>query len=224
MTFNRNLRGAALVLYKKGLKLTQEQKDILIGTLLGDSTMRLSAGVPVYAIKFEQGIRYKEYVEHLFGIFQPYCGSSPNIRTIKKGEDRQSIYFATYRHDDFIFYYNYFYVITDSASETGKVTKKGIKIVPKNIHKLLTARAVAYWFMDDGTFSKSGKKSYYFSTQGFTKPDCQRLCDALKSNFDINSNVHKDKTFWRIYVNADSSQKLIDLISPYLRDCFLYKL
>jgi hypothetical protein len=32
--------------------------------------------------------------------------------------------------------------------------KKKIKIVPKNIHKLLTARGLAYWIMDDGGKSK----------------------------------------------------------------------
>jgi hypothetical protein len=227
MKFNRNLRGETLVAYKSTLKLTQEQKDIIIGTLLGDSTMRLTDGVPIYAIKFEQGIKNKEYVEHLFDIFKPYCGSGPNIRILNKEQDRKSIYFQTYRHDDFIFYYNSFYKITESISNDAKITKKGIKSVPKNIHQFLTARAVSYWFMDDGTYNtdiKSGKRSYLFSTQGFTQPDCQRLCDALKTNFGINSKVHRDKKFFRIYVNADSSEKLIDLVAPYIHSDFLYKL
>ena len=95
--------------YKESLKLTPDQKSIIVGTLLGDATMRLSNGRPVYSIKFEQGIQHKGYVEHLFEVFEPFCGTGPNERYIDKEQTRKSVSFSTYRHDEFIFYYNYFY-------------------------------------------------------------------------------------------------------------------
>ena len=49
----RNLRGKALENYKKTLVLTDIQRDIIIGSLLGDSIMGLRKGVPLYSLKFE---------------------------------------------------------------------------------------------------------------------------------------------------------------------------
>lgn len=223
MNYIRNLRGNALKKYKEELKLTPDQRSIIVGTLLGDATMRLSGGRPVYSIKFEQGIQHKQYVEHLFEVFEAFCGTRPKDRFVDKQKTRKSVSFTTYRHHEFIFYYNYFYDIQDQQDGS----KKGVKVIRKNIHKYLTPMAVAYWFMDDGTFirdSKSGSKSYYFSTQGFEKTESQRLCDALKHNFNISANVHKDKDKWRIYVVASSKQTLLDLITPYIHSDFIYKL
>lgn len=213
----RNLKGKALIKYKQSLTISPCQKDILIGTLLGDASMRLSQGKPVYAIKFEQGIQHKEYIEHLYEVFEPYCGTIPKERFIDKEKTRKSIGFTTYRHKNFIFYYNYFYEIQEN---------KGVKVIRKDIHKFLTPKAVAYWFMDDGTYhiDNYGNRSYLFSTQGFQKVECQRLCDALKLNFNIDANVHKDRKKWRIYVRQLSSQKLLDLIKPFIHPNFQYKI
>lgn len=217
MKNSRNLRGEALIKYKQSLTLSPCQKDIIVGTLLGDASMRLSKGKPVYAIKFEQGIQHKEYIEHLYQVFEPYCGTGPRERFVDKEETRKSIGFTTYRHNDFIFYYNYFYEIQGN---------KSVKVIRKDIHKFLTPKAVAYWFMDDGTYNKdnSGNRNYLFSTQGFQKSECQRLCDALKLNFNIDSNVHKDREKYRIYVIRSSSQKLLDLMKPFIHNNFQYKL
>ncbi len=217
MNNSRNLKGKALIEYKQNLTISPCQKDIIVGTLLGDASMRRNKGNPIYAIKFEQGIKNKEYIEHLYQVFESYCGTVPKERFIDKEKTLKSIGFTTYRHDNFIFYYNYFYEIQGN---------KTVKVIRKDIHKFLTPKAVAYWFMDDGTYhiNPSGNRNYLFSTQGFQKFECQRLCDALKLNFNIDSNVHKDKDKWRIYVVLSSSQKLFDLIEPFIHNDFKYKL
>ena len=39
---------------------------------------------------------------------------------------------------------------------------------PENIHELLTPRALAYWFMDDGNSYQNGRhRAYMFSTHSF---------------------------------------------------------
>jgi LAGLIDADG DNA endonuclease family len=69
----KNLRGNALNLYKESLQkrgLTQTQKDILIGTLLGDASMQAMKGNQESNIKFEQKIGQIDYVEHLYEEFE----------------------------------------------------------------------------------------------------------------------------------------------------------
>jgi hypothetical protein len=146
----RNLKGRALIDYKKTLSkkgLTQEQKDIIIGTLLGDASMQATKRTQNSNIKFEQGMKQEAYIQHLYVIFSEWVGTPPLIRHITGGgaADRQSIWFKTYAHPTFNFYKNIFYK-RDSLN-------KQYKTVPKCLHRLLTACSLAYWFMDDGSLN-----------------------------------------------------------------------
>ena len=71
MNLEMNLKknGRLLEAYKKTLKLTDLQRDIIIGTLLGDSSIAKQK-TKSYNIKFEQKLENKEYIIHLFLIFK----------------------------------------------------------------------------------------------------------------------------------------------------------
>jgi DNA-binding transcriptional regulator WhiA len=210
----KQLRGNALENYKKSLKFTDTQREIIVGTLLGDASMSLRSGKPHYSIKFEQGEAHADYVNHLYDIFEPYTGTPPSWRYIDKEQTRRALWFRTYSHDDFIYYWNLFY------SGTGNERKK---VVSKHIDKHLTARALAYWFMDDGS-KTSDSKTYHLNTQSFQKHEVKMLCDILKAKFNIIGTVNKDKDRWRIYIWRESAQAFKTLIEPYVLDCFAYRL
>ena len=153
----------------------------------------------------------KEYVFHLYYIFENWVGMSPKIREIKGGgaKNRQSIWFRTYRHDIFNFYYKEFYVYGE-----------GKKRVPKEIVDWITPRVLAYWFMDDGSKEQSG---YSLATHSFCYNDNLILVDALcKLGLDVS--IHKDRNKFHLYIKAKDICKFNDLISIYILDCFLYKL
>jgi hypothetical protein len=209
----RHLRGKLLEDYKKLLVLTDIQKDILIGTLLGDASMSLRNGKPHYSVKFEQGEIHAPYIEHLYQIFESFTGSPPEWRFTNKEHTRRALWFRTYRHDQLIFYWNLFYKTKPDQSK--------VKIVPTNIHQFLTPRALAYWFMDDGSKKEN---TFVLHTQGFEKHESEKLCEALKRNYNIVSNLHKDKDYWKIYINQQSAETFKDLVKPYVIDCFAYKL
>jgi hypothetical protein len=65
----RNLLGEALIVYKKNLKFNKLQKQVLIGTLLGDASISKQYGKSSYNIKFEQKYDNKAYIDHLYFIF-----------------------------------------------------------------------------------------------------------------------------------------------------------
>lgn len=128
----RNLKGSALTLYKQGLSkkgLSVIQREILIGTLLGDASMQAMKGDQQSNVKFEQKIGQLAYINHLYEIFEDWVGTPPTIRNIKGGgaKDRQSVWFRTYRHASFTFYKNIFYE-KDSQG-------KQYKVVPELIHR-----------------------------------------------------------------------------------------
>ena len=58
-----NINNVSLKQYKTSLKLNQQQKNIIIGTLLGDSSLLKSqAKDPLFTLKFEQKIASEDYV------------------------------------------------------------------------------------------------------------------------------------------------------------------
>jgi hypothetical protein len=68
------LRGKQLTEYKDKLQqkgFTQIQKDVLFGTLLGDASMQAMKGNQKSNIKFEQKVDNKDYIFHLYEMFEP---------------------------------------------------------------------------------------------------------------------------------------------------------
>ena len=202
----KNYKGKELKLYKQTISLNNIQREILIGVLLGDASISLRNGKPVYSVKFEQSISNKEYINHLYSVFGPFVGQIP------LEYKQKSIWFRTYRHICFKYYYDIFYCgINDK------------KKVPKCIYKLLSPRSLAYWYMGNGSFT-AAPNSIYLHTQGFDLPDQHLLCDVLKNKYDIICNIHKDKSYYRLYITTESVSLFISLVKPYILSYFEYKL
>lgn len=194
--------------------LDQNQKHIIIGTLLGDATIATRHGRPVLRFQFEQQTKFQSYVMHLHEVFKPYIGSGPAPRWNKEKTKIVSFWVATYTSPSVAYYYGLFY------------SNKGGKRVPKQIGKLLNPMALAYWFMDDGTCKNLGKRvyAYGFSTQGFTYSDQRLLVKALKQNFGLKVTINKSGNYYKLYVSTISSGDFRALVQPYILPVFQYKL
>lgn len=213
---SRNLRGTILINYKKELILTPEQKDVLVGTLLGDASFRYKR--PEVNLKFEQKYTQIDYMNHLYDLFKPFVGTGPRLRIINNHFHQNygvSCWFATYSHSIFTHYERQFY--------SNEVNKQRRKKVPKNIHRWLTPRALAYWFMDDGTFNINSS-SYVLNTQGFLLHEQKILVHALKRNFDLEARIWKDRRFYRLAFPSQQKQCFEQWVVPYILPSFRYKL
>lgn len=208
--------GNILKFYKAGLKLTDEQREIIIGTVLGDASFGgLRRGKPFYGLEFSQSKKHEGYLQHLYEVFKPFVGAAPRERVVgtNKTKDNVTLVFQTYRHPCFIFYHNLF-----CKNEGEKLVKR----IPINIDKFLTPRALAYWFMDDGT---STNGTYQFCTDCFPVEEQQLLQSALLKNFNIKANITKYKKTHRITLLAESRETFLSVIQPYINnvDCMKYK-
>lgn len=216
---NKILIGKELTNYKKSLVLTDLQKNVIIGTLMGDASMAYRSGKPVYGIKFEQSIKNIEYINHLYSILEPFCGMIPAIRKIKekgKFKERESIWFRTYRHDLFKFYFDLFYTIDNNKLK---------KHIPKKFNQFLNAEVLAYWFMDDGSCSyyKNEAVGIVLHTQGFTYEENIQLSEYLQEVFGFREvRLWKDRVYVTLFVGDFELFK--NIVKPYILPCFLYKL
>jgi hypothetical protein len=191
----------------KEQKLSQVQREILVGTLLGDAHLERPC-----RLKVEQGEKHKAYVLHLFDAFHNFIKASEiRRREVRLGEKVHINWcFQTVHHSSFLFYLHQFYQ-----------TKKR---VPPMIHRLLTPRALAYWYMDDGSIKSKQSKGVIFNTQGFSYKDICTLCEVLKTKFQLDCWPRKQKhNQWQIYVSGYSYERLRELLYIYLIPEMTYK-
>ncbi|MEK7515930.1 MAG: hypothetical protein AAB555_03355 [Patescibacteria group bacterium] len=64
---------------KKSLALTLDQRSLLIGSLLGDGTMRLGEGARNANYKVEQGLVQKSYVFWKYELLKPFVTTEPKL-------------------------------------------------------------------------------------------------------------------------------------------------
>ena len=116
---SRKLRGTKLKHYKKTLSLTKEQKEIIIGTLLGDACIpNKRAPNHNYYIKFEQKYTQLEYINHLYHVFKDFIGTGPTLRLIYNTYHTDygvSCVFSSYSHPAFDFFSKCFYKINQKG-------------------------------------------------------------------------------------------------------------
>ena len=198
--------------FKKHLKLTDFQRQVLVGILLGDASLETQNKGRTYRLKLEQSERHSEYLMHLYQLFKEWCLSPPHKREVKRNS-KISINFAfsTVSHGAFRFYAQQFY-------------KNGKKKVPALVGKIFTPVSLAYWFMDDGSRKSKQSKGIILNTQGFLKEDINVLINLLRDCYGLDSWLRKQKEGYQIYVSGKSFGAFKFIVLPYVVDSMKYKL
>ena len=105
------MRSREIENYKKSLKLNREQRETLVGILLGDGCLETQNEGKTYRLKIEQSARHRPYVEHLYELFKPWVRTEPRkrVRTASNGSGTTSWGFNTLSHAALRFYAHQFY-------------------------------------------------------------------------------------------------------------------
>lgn len=198
---------------KLTLKLSRKQREVLVGLLLGDGCLETENRGRTYRLKIEQPEQHKAYVFHLYSLFREWVLTPPRSRAMSWGSvTGVNWVFQTVSHVAFRFYGQQFYL-------------DGTKRVPKLIHRWLTPRSLAYWFMDDGSVKSGQSKGVILlNTQGFPIQDVERLSVVLGFKFSLESSVRRQPDGYQIYVSGRSFEDFASLITPYLIQEMEYKL
>lgn len=192
---------------KEGLQtipLTQFQKEVLFGTLMGDGHLR-QISTNSFNGRITHSLEQEFYLLHLHKIFNNMV-SDISYSSIKNND---KIYykcqFEFSCNTELIPFYQMFYKDDNKRD------------VPENL-SLLTPLAMAYWFMDDG-YASSGC-SINIATCGFSNNGLDRLKSFLKKTYDLNITITKDKRF---YFKAESGRKFYYLTKDYVLSEMQYK-
>ena len=202
---------------KKSLILTSKQKAVIIGSLLGDGTMRIGKGAKNANLKMEHGLEQKKYVEWKYRILQSFVFTKPKMsyRYRENGEKYpKSWWFRTIRHPILTEIYGQFYL--------GEGYRNGRKIIPLNIKDGFTPLVLAVWIMDDGSYSRG---IINISTYSFSLQEIRYLQECFKEKFKIETTFYKDRDKgYRMYCRKKETNKLISIIHPYIIPSMMYKI
>lgn len=206
------MRSREIEAYKQKLKLTDLQREILVGLLLGDACLETQNHGRTYRLKIEHSITQAPYAQHLYGCFKEWVLQEPKIKiqTIK-GKAYQKLWFTTVSHAAFRFYAQQFY-------------RNRRKVVPKLIKRLLTERGLAYWFMDDGSIKSKQSKAVIFNTQGFAEQDVAKLIRVLREKFGLEAKQRRQREGQQIYISGRSYGRFRSLVERHLIPEMCYKL
>ena len=189
--------------------LTDYQKNVLIGTLLGDSSMRIGADSKNPSITCSHGLKQKEYCQHKTIIFHSLgakCNyhkrNVPDKRTGKIYEDYTMFIPA---NPELLKWYKALY-------------KNRKKVIPFEILENFNEISLAFLYMDDGFKMQNG---YSIATNCFTLEELQKFRIFLLEKFNLETSIHSGN---RLYILHKSKEHFYNLIEKEVIETMRYKL
>uniref|UniRef100_A0A1D1YYS6 Pentatricopeptide repeat-containing protein At2g15820 n=1 Tax=Anthurium amnicola TaxID=1678845 RepID=A0A1D1YYS6_9ARAE len=184
------------------LKLDKEQREMLIGLLLGGLQIVSDEGRRNHSVHFE--FNENSYVHSVLRrhIHQRYFEWLTAFSRVT-GEDSNLPYrFSTIAHPNFTFFADQFW-------------PKDKPMIPKLIHRWLSERVLAYWYMYGGFRSSSG--DILLRLKGGKLEHVRRIIKVLQTK-SLNCRVkRKGRVFW-IGFQGNDAITFWKLTEPYIFD------
>lgn len=180
--------------------LTEEQKSIIIGSLLGDGAMRCKTNA---LLEINHCFEQKQYVDWKFEKLRNLVLTPPKSR--KGNGGRVAYRFTTRSLPELTPFYRSFYI--------GDARR-----IPKKLE--LDPLTLAIWFMDDGSKSRG---TIYFNTQQFSIEDQKRLVGFLE-RMGLICSLNRDKSYYRLWLSVKCYRRFKNMVHPYILPMFFYKL
>ncbi len=184
--------------------LTSIQESVIIGTILGDGSLRRAPKRVNALLEINHSFASKNYVDWKYTHLKNLVRTPP--KRYKGNEGRIAYRFTTRSLPEITQFYEKFY-------------QAGKKIIPEDIG--LTPLVMAIWFMDDGSKTYN---ALYLNTQQFDLDSQQRLMKQLSNQWGIKATLNKDKTYYRIRIRTESTPRFKEIIHPFVLSMFHYKL
>lgn len=194
---------------EKDLQLSDEQEQFILGSLLGDLSIDLTGKMKnaklclVHSTKQEELFMKKvEILGNFMGNYKLYT-PAPDKRT---GKIYQTWRGNSKTHKLFNEIYNLLYL-------------NGIKtITEKYLNRINNPIALAYWFMDDGTYQGT------LATNCFRENEVDLMVSWMSEKWNIICTKQKHLDNFVLYISQKSRLDFERLIFPYIVPSMYYKL
>lgn len=183
--------------------LTDQQEQILVGSLLGDGRLECRSQSGTARFRIHHADSQHELVLWKYKHFQELVHRAPwstDWLDRRSGRSYRSWFFHTETTALFTPMWKRFY-------------RDGRKEIPHDIVLDLTPQALAVWIMDDGC---RDDETIILNTQSFTLKEQKLLLKALSERYGIQGTINRDRMNYRLRFAAEPSKKLSRLVRPYI--------
>ena len=195
-----------------GSGLTDEQKYLTIGTLLGDGAIEKRWKNP--RLRIDHSSSQKEYVFWKYNILKNVATREPHIlyeKDKRSGKIFSRWYFSTKAIPELDEYYRLFY-------------QDGKKVIKRELcDHLRHPLSLAVWLMDDG-YKRNDCDALRLNTDCFSYEEQVILQKCLGKNFGIRSKIHKKGDTWNIYIPSTEMKAVRELLTAFIIPTMNYKL
>lgn len=192
------------------------ERAILLGSLLGDSTIQKRDGSYRYRIAHSE--KQINYVHWLYSKLERLCeGMKPPTKRLEDDHPTVEFYLKSglYLKEMFNLFYKKVPSVTVNGEEMFVKT-----ITPELIDKLpMNPILLAVWYMDDGS-KRDGCDGCNLATQSFTRDENLLLANYLKKwNLECHVNLHsRVKNQYYLYISAKSFPRFREIIGPTVNE------
>lgn len=181
---------------------------VLIGTLLGDGTLRNPKWGNVSG-SFSHCLKQEEYCKYKYNILKNLCTSISNYESKidKRTNKSYKLVYVNLKANRFL------------TNIYSLLYKNKIKYISKEILEHFSEYSLAILYMDDGFKATSG--GYYIATNCFSIEELILFSKFLKNKWNINTSIHRGN---KIYIKKESSKIFEKLISEHIIESMSYKL
>jgi hypothetical protein len=196
---------------KASLAMTDRQKQILVGMLLGDAHLERQQGALAARLKIEHSVAQKAYVDWKYLEWRDWVRTPPKarVRRNRLGTSSTNVGFSTLSHVELERFRLEFY-------------RDRRKVIPRDLE--LTPLSMAVWFMDDGSKKSSQCRGLYLNTQSFTRAEVVLLQRVMERDVGVRTTVRRQRDGLQIYVPASSTPGLAAFITREMLPSMRYKL
>lgn len=193
--------------------LSLEETSIILGTLLGDSSISRAHQGSHPRLSFTHGEPQVGYATHKMQQLSRLAWRSRFV--VSQGYKPGSLLFQGFSS------------CTPALEGVWDLTRSvGVKYVTQAWLDRLNSVSLAYWFMDDGSASWSPTNLSFvaFHTEGYSIIENERIRDWFHLRGYLRARVAYSKGKPYIYLPRQDGWSLFDEVGPYLHSTMLYKI
>jgi len=193
------------------LLLNDEQHDLIVGSLLGDSSVRMRNKNCSFRVSHSK--KQKDYLEFKRNLLKGFSTNNDLYFRKKKLGNHilETFEFSTFTHSVFNFYRKLFY-------------PNGEKKITREVLDMLNPRGLAFWICDDGSYDN--RQGYIvLCTNSFSLDEHKIMKKYFEEKWNLSPTIgFKDKKYYYLRFKQNDSKKLIEIIKPFIIDSMKYKI
>jgi len=197
--------------------LSEQQWQVLLGGLMGDSALSPSKSGNAARLRWGHGAKQEQYADWKRSMFD-------NVAVSKSSNDRGAVFYDMTPLAELAELRRVLYMTGDRKTLTTEYLKA------------LTPLALAVWFMDDGTFTlrskgvqkrtQGGSGRVEICVEAFTEGSQERLLAHLRDTYDLDVQLRHAgvRNVAVLQFTTESSARFLELVAPFVHPSMDYKL